>query len=100
MIKIDTKTPLSDERIPVFSIDGVEYSMPKEINGHFAIEVLEQIRSNGAESVVSFMLEEAIGSKGYRALRGCETLTTADLKAVISIVQDHVLGAVEEVAGK
>lgn len=100
MIKIDTKTPISDERIPVFSIDDVEYSMPKEINGHFALEVLEQIRTNGAESVISWMLEEAVGAKGYRALRGCETLTTADLKTVIKVVQDHVLGAVEEVAGK
>ena len=100
MITIDTKTPVSDARIPVFSIDGVEYSMPQEINGHFALEVLEQIRANGSESVTAWVLEETIGSKGYRALRGCETLTTADLKAVIKIVTDHVLGAVEEVAGK
>ena len=100
MITIDTKTPISDERIPVFSIDGEEYSMPAEINGHFALEVLEQIRAQGAESVASWMLEEAIGSKGYRALRGCETLTTADLKTVMKVVTDHVLGAVEDVVGK
>lgn len=100
MIKIDTAAPVSEERIDVFSIDGETYSMPQEINGHFAIAVLEQIRVSGAESVVSWMLEEAIGSKGYRALRNCETLKTADLKAVIKVVSDHVLGAVEEVAGK
>jgi len=100
MIEISTSDPVSSERIDVFSIDGVTYGMPKDINGQFALEVLDQIRSVGTEGVVAWMLEEAIGAKGYRALRNCETLKTADLKAVIKIVSDHVLGSVEEVAGK
>lgn len=100
MIKIDTKTPVSDERIPVFSIDGVEYSMPKEINGHFAMQVLDQIRREGSEATTAFVLQECLGGRGYRALMDCPTLTTADLKAVVKIITDHVLGVVEEVAGK
>ena len=100
MIKIDTKTPVSDERIDVFSIDDETYSMPKEINGQFAMQVLDQIRAEGSEATTAFILKECIGSKGYRALMDCQTLTTGDLKAVIKIVSDHVLGAVEDVAGK
>lgn len=100
MIEISTSDPVSDERVDVFAIDGIPYGMPKVINGQFALEVLEQIRAVGTEGVVAWMLEEAIGGKGYRALRNCKTLKTADLKAVIKIVSDHVLGSVEEVAGK
>lgn len=100
-VKIVTEDePEEAERIDVFSIDGEMYSMPAEIDGHFALEVLEQIRTSGVESVVAWMVEEAVGSKGYRALRNCQTLKTSDLKAVINIVQDHVLGAVEDIAGK
>jgi hypothetical protein len=96
VIKIDTTARPASERIDVFEIDGETYSMPAEVNGGFALEAMEVIGTRGEVAAMPWLLEKALGRKGYTALRNCPTLTAADLKAVTRIVQDHVMGQLEE----
>lgn len=100
VIKIDTAAdPRAEERIDVFEMDGVMYSMPALVSGATALNMLHIVRTQGQESAVSWAFEELLGKKAYTALRTCKTLKPADLKAVLAIVQDHVMGALEEIQG-
>lgn len=98
-VVITTDTEANEERLPVFSIDGVEYTMPAEVPASMALRVLDTIRRLGQEAAVSYLLEEVLGPEAYQALLNCRTLKPEQLKAVVAVVQDHVLGAVEETSG-
>ena len=88
------------ERVDVFSIDGVMYSMPKEVNAAIALRAVEIIRREGDMAVVPFMFAETVGRDGYEALKNCTSLKAGQLKQVVRIISDSVLGAVELSAGE
>lgn len=86
----------ADERIPLFSIDGQEYTMPAEIGAELALAAIDRLRTMPAEAVEAWLLEEVVGSKAYRALLGCKGLKRHQLKAVMVAVREHVMGPLEE----
>jgi hypothetical protein len=89
----------TEERIPVFSIDGTEYTMPAHIPASTALRVLDMMRRMGQEAAVSWLLEEALGEEAYEALLNCKSLKPKQLQAVMAVVQDHFMGAIEESSG-
>jgi hypothetical protein len=86
--------------VDVFSIDGVMYSMPREINAAIALRAVEIIDKGGDLAVIPFMFQETVGAEAYEALKGCKSLKPSDLTAVTKIISDHVLGAVEQGMGE
>jgi hypothetical protein len=99
-IVITSDASLLTERVDVFSIDGVMYSMPKVINAAIALRAVEIIEQGGDLAVIPFMFRETIGPDGYEALKNCVSLKPSDLQAVTKIIADHVLGAVEKSMGE
>lgn len=96
-VKIDTTPdPRADERVDVFELDGVMYTMPAVVSGATALNMLHEIRERGLEAAAAWAFQEVLGVKAYNALRSCKTLRPADLKAVLAIVEGHVMGALEE----
>lgn len=86
------------ERIPLFSIDGTTYSMPAEVDAATSLRVLDVQRRRGAESALSYALEELVGSEGYQALLNFRGLRKGQLEAIMELVQRHALGNLEEPA--
>lgn len=82
------------ERIVVFTLDDVDYSMPNKPRPNVGIEYLRRAREN-AETAALYLLEEALGADAVAALAGHEDLTDADFKAVMATVQRVMLGGLE-----
>ena len=94
-----TATPAPVELVPLFSIDDVEYGMPKKIRPNVSLRYLRMIREQGADVAGAWLLEEVIGTEAYEALMNYDGLEEEHLNQVMAIVQDHVLGQAEQRAG-
>ncbi len=99
MIEISTDKPVSNApEVPVFSLDGRVYTIPAEIPGWLALQVLHRMRTEGEHVAISWALEELL-QEGYHALLAYKGLTTGELKAVLGAVQKRLMGAMEEIQG-
>lgn len=87
------------EPIPVFSIDGEVHTMPARFPASMALEALDRMRHEGEISATAWMLEEAMGTESYQALKSCRALTSEHLKAIMDRVTNHVMGELE-ITGK
>lgn len=96
MIEIKTNPAAVDEREPFFSLDGVEYTIPKMIGGEIAIEALHRFRTEPELAVVAWMMETVIGKDAWSALRTAKGLDPKDLAAVIEAVREKTMGVLEE----
>lgn len=99
MIEIKTNPAAVDEREPLFSLDGVEYTVPKLIGGEVSLQALERFRSEPELAVIAWMMETVIGKDAWKALRNAKGLDPKDLAAVIEAVREKVMGTLED-AGK
>jgi hypothetical protein len=84
--------PTEAEPIPVFSADGVTYTMPAEVSADLALTFIEKLADNEASASL-WLLKYLFGRDGYEALK--RTATGAQLRAVTDVVSDHVMGAAE-----
>lgn len=99
LIEITTSTePVATE--PLFSIDGVVYSMPVEVPGNVALGYLEQMRQGGEAVAIAWALEQVLGEKAYQALVNCKSLQPHQLSAIMTIVTERIMGALEAVRGE
>jgi len=80
----------------LFSIDGRVYTMPAEVSASVALEMLHRARTEGEQAAVSWVMEEVLGKEAYDALRTCKALKAHQLQAVIQVVTENVMGAMEE----
>jgi hypothetical protein len=87
------------EPIPVFSIDGEVHTMPARFPASMALEALDRMRHEGEIPATAWMLEEALGTESYQALKSCRALTGDHLKAIMERVTNHVMGELE-ITGK
>jgi len=98
LVSITTGGPKDEDTIPVFSIDGEMYTMPKTVSAGFLIETMHKLRDHSMEAVLSWMLEYAVGSAGYQALRKHgDDISVDQLKGIMDVVSEHVLGQMEKV---
>lgn len=84
------------DRVPIFSIDGVAYTIPAKPRPALALRFLHNRRTVGEDDATDILLEELLGPDGYKALREYDELTTEQLKSVFTIAQKVALGALEE----
>lgn len=91
--------PQPVELIPVFSIDGVEYGMPAHIKRNLALKYLRMIRTRGQSVADAWMIEEVFGAEAFEALMNHDDLTDDQFAQVMAIVEGHVLGQMEQLAG-
>lgn len=86
------------EKIAVFEIDDVVYSIEKRPRVHIALGYLRLARKEGQDAAVAYLLEESLGEDGFEALCGHRNLKPEDFEGVMKIIRKHVLGGLE--AGK
>lgn len=98
---IDLKSASVDRKmVDLFSIDGTVYQMPAKIGANIALGYMRLVRTHGQEAALGWALEQVIGAEAYDALMGCDDLEPEDLEAVMKVVHENVMGAVEAPKGK
>jgi hypothetical protein len=74
-VRIDpAAAPAEAERIPLFYIGEVEYSIPAEMDARTGLVAIRLVRERGLEAAAAYMMEESIGRDALGALiglRGC-----------------------------
>jgi len=93
-------SPAEEERIPVFEIDDVVYTMATKVKTNQGLQYMHLARTRGTEMAIDYAMEITLGKEGFQALREFEDLTEEDLAAVIEKATATLTGAVEGPKGK
>jgi|GEM_PF-3350133 len=83
------------ERVVLFEIDGVEYTIPRKPRANVGLKYLRDLRKVGENVAVSNLLVALLGEDGFDALVDYEDLTMEDLERVTTISQKIVLGELQ-----
>jgi hypothetical protein len=84
------------DREPLFSIDGTEYTIPREVPGHVTLQAMEVFRTGGDGAATPWVMERMLGAAGYRALLECTAVTKTNLAAINAVLQRKVFGDPED----
>lgn len=79
------------DREPFFSVDGVEYTIPKQPPPSWGMEAFHVASTQGYGEAMAFALYKLIGDEGYAALSRCKTLTPEDIQTLSRAAVERVL---------
>lgn len=100
VLNFDARKPDSDDEgtgeIPIFTIKGKTYSIPKKARVNVALGYLRDVRKHGAEFAAGKLMEAMLGEEAYDALVEYDDLTPEDLAKVMEAVQQVAMGELEE----
>lgn len=88
------------ERIPLFSIDGTVYSVPKQIDGGSLLRYLDDAAERGGEAAIANLLREMVGDDGYEALVSFKGLKPGQLEELFDKVEEYAMGQMNKIGGK
>lgn len=91
--------PKKVERIPLFYIGDDEYTVPAELSPQDGLIALRMVRTRGSDAATSWMVEKALGEKGYDALIACESITREQVKEILGNLQRMYMGDLEAMTG-
>lgn len=97
-IKLYTGKSQTDvEMVPLFSIDDVDYLIPKEPNALMALRFLGQIKQGVSQDMaMGYLLEDLLGADAYKALLAFQGhMSPAQLVELFQAAQAAVVGLVE-----
>ena len=92
--------PVDRKMVDLFSIDGNVYQMPAKVGANVALGYMKIARTHGQEAAMGWALERVLGTAAYDALMGCDEVEADDLEAIMKVVHENVMGAVELGKGK
>ena len=95
-VVIDSSNVKVVDRIHVFTIDDVDYTMDGAPSPALALRMLEMIELKGEEAAMSYAMHEVLGDEAFDALKNCDAITTEQFEAIMEIVGDHVMGALDD----
>jgi hypothetical protein len=93
-------TEVDQEYEDLFSIDGEWYQIRKTIPQSISLKALRVIEKKGEAAVVPWMFDEVCTEGAFDALAECESITESQMRAVVKIVEDAVMGSLEKTRGK
>ncbi|HEY1439809.1 MAG TPA: hypothetical protein VGF65_02990 [Mycobacterium sp.] len=83
------------ERVPLFSIDGREYTIPSRLPFTLGLRIMRTSRKEGVDAALIEMLEEALDEDAFAALLAYRDLQPQHLWELFQAIQKVVMGAVE-----
>lgn len=92
VLELSSDDVVNEDRVPLFSIDGTEYTMPAEAPGYIGLEATDLWATRGEAVATRWLMIELLGEDGYAALRTCKTITKAQMLQVQGIMVRHVFG--------
>lgn len=79
------------DREPLFTVDGVTYTIPKVCPSSWSLMAWTIANTDGASAALSYATKKAIGADAMLAMISCPSLTKADTTNVLQKVMDRVL---------
>jgi hypothetical protein len=83
----------------LFTIDGTEYRVPKEVPPITGLRALDIIADEGEAPGLRWLLQEVLGQDGYDALLACPSITSKQLGQIMTVVRDKAMGDLEAASG-
>jgi hypothetical protein len=83
----------------LFSVDGADYHIPVEFPPGVALMYLDRIEE-GRDVATGAILKHVIGSKGWAALlTAADVMSREQVRKLMAIVTEKIMGAMEDVEG-
>lgn len=95
VLRLSSNPKRAEERVPLFYIDDVEYSVAKRPGVNVGLQFMHLYRTEGEQSAVDYLLGKLLGDDGYRALREYDDLTAEQFQQICEIATKLTLGAME-----
>ncbi len=95
-VQLSTKAPVvEEERIPIFYVDDVEYTVPKKIPRSLSLKIMRTARLQGDLAASQELMEAVMGEDAYIALMNCESVTDEQLDQISQFINDLAMGQAE-----
>jgi len=95
VLRLKTRDQAEQERVPLFYIDDVEYTIPKRPRMNVGLQFLHLSRDQDDSAAMDYLLAKLLGEDGYRALREYDDLTAEQFQQITEIASRLTLGALE-----
>lgn len=99
LVELSSEVP-EDDRVPLFSIDGEVYTVPKFVPEGISLEFVRLNREHGESVAAVRLLERMLGTKAYEALEQCPTLDKPKMQKILDMAQKIAFGQAEVKEGK
>jgi hypothetical protein len=83
------------QRVPLFYINDVEYSVSARPGVNVALKYIHLFRTEGDTVATAYLLDRLLGSEGYQALMNYDDLTVEQFARICEIATQLTLGALE-----
>lgn len=90
---LDPKT--KQDRLPLFEIDGVEYTVPAVVPTGHSLKLMLNTSGMNEGQRGAYLIEALVGNAGLNALLNAD-LSDADWHRLITTLSKHVFGRLEE----
>lgn len=93
VLKLNTQDSGPDrEREDLVEIDGVMYSIPKEVSPAEGVQYLQDVRQGAHDVALSRLLYRMVGPECVEALAKCQAMTEEDFKTLLGPISTKVGG--------
>lgn len=101
-VSLDMVSPSTEvqeaAREKLFSIDGVDYLIPSRFGPHLGLTYIKGLE-DGQDVAIGRVMRAALGPAGWSALCDFQHLSTPQLKKLMGVIMQKVMGAVEDEEG-
>lgn len=97
-IALVTPDVLNEERVTVFSIDDVDYTVPANPRPNVSLRFMRNIKNHDENYAMAQLMEDMLGVDGWDALCDFDALTDDELTQIMDLVQELAMGGAEKAA--
>lgn len=83
------------DREPLFTIDDVEYTVPKKVPANVGLKAVDTVARLGEADGTRWLMVLMLGEDGWKALMDCDGLEASDLQAIQEVLRAKVFGDLE-----
>ena len=84
-----------DDRIVVFTLNGVDYSIPRRVNMSIGLRFIRDRARFGSDVAIVNLMEEMLGEDGYNALLSYDGVTDKDFETITEVLSRAAMGKLE-----
>jgi hypothetical protein len=97
-IALVTRKELDEDRVPVFSIDDVEYTVPARPRPNISLKFMRNLHDHDEQYAMAALMEDMLGKDGWNALCEFDGLTEEELTDIMDLIQELAMGGSENAA--
>lgn len=83
---------LGYEMIPIFTLEGVTYSIPDRVRPNVSLKYIWMVRQSGPVAAEAWLGQQLLGEEGYVAYLNCDYITQEQSDAIFDAGRAVVFG--------